>query len=525
MPIDDLIAIRRLQGLMDITNLVSGEEAIPSLLDEVARVLAQTVGFAGVAINVYRPQWDDFQVTTVVGAPEMHATLMGETYDRAAWLPIVCNEQFARRGAYFIADGAFDWETGVGARYTPERDGRSDPDAWCPGDELFVPCRDSAGHTLAVLSLGEPVSGRRPSDAELDFLVAVGASAACALEHAGRALDAARHRAALEELLAVSSKLASQDSIEPILEAVCGGVRRALGFAKVVIELTDPATGSLVPRASIGWPHDERPDWEEPAAALASLLDPAFEIGGCYLLSADAARERVPLGYHHDVSRRNGRGPLAWDDHWLYVPLRDRAGQVVGRIWADDPEDRLLPTRARLEALAVFANQATMAIVAAGQLEELRALAEEDSLTGLCNRRAFTRELDRELERTRRHGRSVALVLCDVDRFKQINDTHGHPAGDRALCEVAAFLRACLRAGDAAYRIGGDEFALLLPETTAEQAAAVAARVTHGACEGGEPVVGVSCGVAAAPGDGADREALIVTADAALYAAKLALRA
>ena len=213
-----------------------------------------------------------------------------------------------------------------------------------------------------------------------------------------------------------------------------------------------------------------------PAAAIEALLDPAFEIGGCYLLPGDTARELAPL-YMSFVSEINGRGPLAWNHHWLFVPLRDRTGDVVGRIWADDPQDRLLPSRARLEALAVFANQATMAIVTAGQLEELRTLAQEDPLTGLPNRRAFMRDLESELERTRRHGRPLALVLCDVDDLKHINDTHGHPGGDRALCAVARTLRDALRAGDTAFRIGGDEFAVLLPETTAEQAAIVAARI------------------------------------------------
>jgi len=518
LPVENLIAIRRLQRLMDMTDLMAGDDAMPSLLDAIAGVLEQTVGFAGVVINAYRPQWDDFQVTSVAGSPEMRDTLMGATYDRARWLPVVLDERFARRGAYFVPEGAVDWSAN-GARYLPDLEGGSDPDAWRPGDELFVPCRDSTGHVLAVVSLGDPVSGRRPSDAELDYLVAVGASAACALDHAQRAQEAARHRAALEELLAVSSKLACQDSIELVLEAVCAGVVRALGFAKVVIELIDPETGSLRPRASVGWPAGHAPDWTAPAAAIEPLLDPAFEIGGCYLLPEDTARERAPL-YENYVSELNGRGPLAWDHHRLFVPLRDRMGDIVGRIWADDPEDRLLPSRSRLEALAVFANQATMAIVAAGQLEELRALAEEDPLTGLHNRRAFMRDLESELERTRRHGRPLALVLCDVNDLKHINDTQGHPGGDRALCEVGRALRESLRAGDTAFRIGGDEFALLLPETTAEQAAIVAARVA--APHGSEPGPRLSCGIAAAPEDSTDAEALISHADSALYATKRA---
>jgi diguanylate cyclase (GGDEF)-like protein len=520
MAVENLIAISRLQRLMDMTDLMVGDDAIPKLLEEIARVLEQTVGFAGVVINAYRPQWDDFQVTSVAGSPEMREALLGATYDRARWLPVVLDERFARRGAYFVPEGAVDWSAN-GARYLPDRDGGSDPDAWRPGDELFVPCRDSAGHILAVVSLGEPVSGRRPSEAELDYLVAIGASAACALDHGQRAQEAARHRAALEELLAVSSKLACQDSIELVLEAVCAGVVRALGFGKVVIELLDAETASLRPRASVGWPAGQEPDWDVPAAAIDPLLDPEFEIGGCYLLPAETARERAPL-YVSFVSELNGRGPLAWNHHWLFVPLRDRTGDVVGRIWADDPEDRLLPSRARLEALAVFANQATMAIVTAGQLEELRVLAQEDPLTGLPNRRAFMRELESELERTRRHARPLALVLCDVDGLKHINDTQGHLGGDRALCEVGRVLRDGLRAGDTAFRIGGDEFALLLPETTAEQAAIVAARIAAVAPRGGDRIPRLSCGIGAASAGGDDAEALISHADSALYAAKRA---
>ena len=178
--------------------------------------------------------------------------------------------------------------------------------------------------------------------------------------------------------------------------------------------------------------------------------------------------------------------------------------------------------RSRLEALAVFANQATMAIVAAGQLEELRALAQEDPLTGLSNRRAFMRDLESELERTRRHGRPLALVLCDVDDLKHINDTQGHPGGDRALCAVGHRLRESLRAGDTAFRIGGDEFALLLPETNAEQAAIVAARVAAVASRGADRLPRLSCGIAAAPADGDDADTLIARADSALYATKRA---
>src|SRR5215210_5615671 len=196
MPTEDLNAIRRLQGLMEITRLVGGDESIPSVLAAIARMLRETVGFAGVVVNVYRPQWDDYEAAIVMGPAAMRDELLGQTY-AASSLELVLDERFLRRGAYFVPDGALDWgEADIGARYVPPPETDPDPGAWRPGDELFVPCVDSDGEILAIISLGEPVSGRRSSDDELEFLVAVGRHAALALDQAHRTEEAGRHRAA-----------------------------------------------------------------------------------------------------------------------------------------------------------------------------------------------------------------------------------------------------------------------------------------------------------------------------------------
>jgi diguanylate cyclase (GGDEF)-like protein len=524
MPNHDLSAIHRLQGLMDILHLV-GEESIPTLLTAITDMLAKTVGFTGVVINVYRPQWDDFEVAAAAGSPEMCEALRGATYDRAQFVAETLDERFERRGAYFIPEGAVDWELTSGARYVPDLQVGEDPEAWRAGDELFVPCRNSEGHVLAIISLAEPLSARRPSDDEIDFVVGIAMHAARALEHAHRAHEARRHRAVLEQLLAVSSMLAAQDSIEPILQSVCEGVQRALGFEKVTIELVDPDSGLLVPRAAVGWPPGEEPRWEVSLAATAGLIDSAFEVGGCFLLSHEAGRLRAPTEYGDVQSQMNGRGPFAWDRHWLFVPLCDQDGAIVGRIWANDPEDRLLPSEALLEALAVFANQATMAIVSAGQLEQLRALAEQDPLTGLLNRRTFMREVEQEVERAQRYGRGLALVLCDLDHFKLLNDTHGHPTGDAALCRLAEVLATVLRGGDSAFRIGGDEFALLLPEAGYDDADVVVRRLAQAFRDAADPPfasLGITFGIATLTPDAIDAEALIRRADAALYESKRA---
>ncbi len=176
-------------------------------------------------------------------------------------------------------------------------------------------------------------------------------------------------------------------------------------------------------------------------------------------------------------SELNGRGPLAWDRHWLTVPMHDREGTVIGLIWADDPRNRLLPSTELLQALRVFANQATAALDSAARFEEMRFLAEHDPLTRLYNRRAFNHRLRVEAARSRRYGKPFALVVLDVDGFKSINDRHGHMAGDAALARVADLLSHQLRAPDAAFRIGGDEFALILPEIELESIDTVVRRI------------------------------------------------
>ena len=519
---DQLVALQRVQGLLDVARLVGSDRSLDSVLSEIARTISEALGFQGVAFNLYRRAWDDFIVSTVHGSEAMCETLLGETYDWSVWeLPL--QVRFERRGAYFIPHGIGRLVRSRARRALRARadDGRG-RGRLGPGDELFVPCRHSDGHLLGIVSVGEPISGMRPSDDQLDLLVAMVSLTARALQGAQEAVEAARHRIALEQLLQVSSRLSERRSIDEVLQEVCDGVSGALDFQKVMIELVDPETGLLTPRAVVGWDGlAAAPEWRVSVDEIRPLLDPAFEVEGCFLVPQATAIARTPQRSPF-TSTMNGRGPHAWDHHWLVVPLHDEAGDVVGRIWADDPADRLLPSPSRLQALRVFANQAMMAVIAAGHVEQLRAQADRDSLTGLLNRRAFMRELGTEIERSLRYGRRFVLALCDLDDFKSINDTDGHPAGDRALEAVAALLQGTIRASDFAFRIGGDEFALLLPETDADEAHDAVRRIVTALA--GDSVLaaglGISFGLALFPIHGKTPEELIRCADQALYAAK-----
>ncbi|WP_205699488.1 diguanylate cyclase [Conexibacter sp. SYSU D00693] len=162
-----------------------------------------------------------------------------------------------------------------------------------------------------------------------------------------------------------------------------------------------------------------------------------------------------------------------------------------------------------------------------GVIDDLSDAARTDPLTGLLNRRALHEVLDLELERARRTGRPLALLVLDVDRFKLINDVHGHAEGDRLLRDIGAVLRAEARRTDSPARLGGEELAVLLPETSAQQAVLVAERLRTGitqALSGAGHVVTCSFGIAAFPEHGETQDALLHCADQAMYAAKRAGR-
>jgi diguanylate cyclase (GGDEF)-like protein len=153
-------------------------------------------------------------------------------------------------------------------------------------------------------------------------------------------------------------------------------------------------------------------------------------------------------------------------------------------------------------------------------------LAHTDALTGLMNRRAFEQILERELDASRRYARTFGLVMLDVDHFKGINDKYGHAVGDEILKFVARTCTITLRASDTAFRIGGEEFVLLLQETSGDQVMAIAERCRHFLADSpwadADHTIPVtaSFGVACAPRDGATMETLMKTADGALYKAK-----
>ncbi len=216
---------------------------------------------------------------------------------------------------------------------------------------------------------------------------------------------------------------------------------------------------------------------------------------------------------------------------FLSLPLSTGTGRV-GHIFAGDvsgarpwrPWERKFVGQLAAEATLVM-ESASLREIDQTNRERLLHQATHDALTNLANRRVFGVRLTDALEAAAGTGQPLSLLLLDVDRFKSVNDTLGHPAGDRLLVEVARSLVDVVRGPDLAAMLGGDEFAVLLPGADHCQAELVAARVSEAvdaACRRARvpPGVAISIGISVYPDDGVDGEALLQAADAAMYQAK-----
>ena len=214
---------------------------------------------------------------------------------------------------------------------------------------------------------------------------------------------------------------------------------------------------------------------------------------------------RVRMGERVDdyETQRSRKDGTQVDVSLTVSPIRDRDGAVVGA----STIARDISARLRYQ-------------------EQLRFLAEHDPLTGAWNRRRFEREISEQIGRARRYGEQAAILIIDIDGFKEINDTYGHRAGDKALKELAAALRRRLRETDVVARVGGDEFAVLLPYANSEQGQAMAADLRRVISERevdlGDTKLHLSASVGAVHIDQhtASDETVLTDADRAMYREK-----
>jgi diguanylate cyclase (GGDEF)-like protein len=229
--------------------------------------------------------------------------------------------------------------------------------------------------------------------------------------------------------------------------------------------------------------------------------------------------EQSPF-FHNPVAVKEGIRSL------ICVPLLFQ-NDIVGILYLDDfiPRDF---DRNKLELLSILASFAALAIHNARLHNKTKMMAITDFLTGLFNHRYFQQIFSQELGRAKRYSKLMSLIILDIDNFKKFNDTYGHAVGDKVLVAIGDIVARSLRKVDYAFRYGGEEFVVILPETALEQAIRTAERlrerIADEAClavtEAGDTRITVSAGVACYPENGTNREDLFTLMDKYLYHAK-----
>ncbi len=321
----------------------------------------------------------------------------------------------------------------------------------------------------------------------------------------------------------VAHDLDPRQGLAPVADALARSVVTTLGYRRVVV-FTTAAGDELVPASAAGFPAELERGLE--TRSLRSSAYPVYR----------AIEAQQPWAVLRDDPLPGALERLFGAGAPLVIAPMGTEGRLLGLVVAE--VDRRFGGAPRLggramRLLGALASEASLMLDNARLQSELRSLAVTDALTGLPNHRYLQQRLGEEVDRLGRRAaageqRTLSVALFDLDHFKNVNDTFGHPSGDTVLAAVAATADTVLRSSDVVCRYGGEEFAILLPDTCSRDAVRACERVREAIARltlhaiDDRPIgqVTASFGIATTVGTALDRTELLNTADQALYAAK-----
>jgi diguanylate cyclase (GGDEF)-like protein len=484
--------IAELSTLYDIGMVISSAIERDKLLERVVEVIREKLHYLKVAIFMVEPQSKSIFIGSQCGYGDelnmLYFTVGGKSV--VGWV--------AEQGQPLIVN-----DVSQEPRYNA-----IDPRV---RSEIAVPIRQE-DRVIGVLNIEDDRSNAfGPSD--LNLLTTLASQVAVALDNARLYEEARRRIKELSALHNVGATVSSTLRLDALLDQVCHILNDTFRYNKIAIMIADRESGELVFKASLGYQN------------ILGEMGRRLKIGSEGITGMVAATgETILVG---DVTQNPNYVSIDGKTRSeLAVPLKIKQ-RVVGvlnvesdNVDAFDQVDKQL--------LTTLATQVAVAIENARLYEETELLAVTDGLTGLNNHRFFQAFFERELSRARRYNHPLSLIMIDIDHFKKINDSLGHPVGDQVLQEVARLLKEQARDVDLAARYGGEEFMLVLPETKRGEAQSLAERIRQ-RVEGHDfkvtavrkPLkVTISLGVSGFPEDGTEKSQIIDKVDKALYRAK-----
>jgi diguanylate cyclase (GGDEF)-like protein len=327
-------------------------------------------------------------------------------------------------------------------------------------------------------------------------------------QRSGLPVDDGSRLASYQTLLRVSRMLLGSASLEELFDRITHELKTLVPYDVLTIYQVDGVRRLLVPLHSVD-------------LYAAEIMDAPLELGqGLTGWVVEHRRPQNVPNAHLDPRIQIVPGTGEDPEAIALVPLLVR-DEPIGALNVYRLGHDAYFSDDEFELICHFADLAALALDNTRIREQLMQEAQTDWLTGLFNHRVFQERVREEVERAHRYRRRLSVVSFDLDDFKMLNDVHGHQEGDLVLRRVAGAAAGMLRAADAAFRVGGEELAILMPETGKQDAMAVAERLCAEvrALPGPRPIT-ISCGVATFPEDAKNPTELLAAADAALYAAK-----
>jgi diguanylate cyclase (GGDEF)-like protein/PAS domain S-box-containing protein len=453
--------------LADLVRRIAVSLDLRETLQVVAQAVVDHLGFGAAAVNIIRPD-DMCEAAAIAGPAEAVEAMLGAAAPAASIRAMLaaCEHWGELRFLdHRKAAGFFEEIPG----WTPPMEERDEPGAWHPEDELFAPMNAPDGTLIGLLSVDLPTGGRHPGPAQRRLLEQFATHAAVAIDHAR-----------IHTLISESEQLfRAMFDRSPIAIALMTEDRCLTRVNPACVRLLGRDAAKLVGRAA---PELSPPDGPGPGQ-LTAPCD-----------SGD------PDQYEVHFTRPDGSEIWGRVNSTPLVPETRQGARLILVQVEDITQLRSMQAR--------FAHAAT-----------------HDQLTGLANRALVLDRLTEALTDALPREDRIAVLFCDVDHFKEINDTLGHAAGDQLLAEIGRRLALVTRAHDIAGRFGGDEFVVIAyPVPTPEEGGRLADRVLRSVCrpvelDAGTLLPSLSIGAAlSAPDDSAD--SLVAAADRALYAAK-----
>jgi diguanylate cyclase (GGDEF)-like protein/PAS domain S-box-containing protein len=476
----------RLTALRDLHRLIgrlNGHADLAGTLQAVVDGVVDGLGFDVAVVNLVH---DDgtVQVVSVAGSEEATAALLGQSGTMADW-----DQALAVADAWgalrFVPHDRFGAEDETLPTWVPDVPVPDDPDGWHPEDALFAPLFSPSGELVGVLSVDLPRDLRRPDPLTCELLEMYAVQAAIAIDNA-RLTERLRAEQALLRASEASFRVAFENapvgmSIIDLSEAAAG---RFLRVNEAMCRILGYTPGELLERTFSDITHPDHRDDDE--------------------LAMHRAIEGSRDSYQTEKRYLRADGRSVWVSINTSV-VRDTEGVALYAITQfEDVSDRR----------------------AAHQ--ELTRRARQDALTGLLNRTALLERVEDAIVTQADADLPGALLFCDLDHFKPVNDSHGHMVGDQVLAIVARRLEGQVRGGDSVGRYGGDEFVVLAPGVTEAELGDLVTRIRSavsapieldGRCIGVTVTVGT---VAVTGAEDETARGLIDSADAAMYARKSA---